>query len=95
MELNLYVRVPDTLEGGEERDAEEGLMGAFREIGYGVLFYVFTIVGAIAGINVLAREVSDDFDGRVVYVTNAVVGAALGGGFWLYIRYGVLNQPQK
>ena len=65
-----------------------------RELGYGLLFYVFTIAGAFAGLNLLTRAVSDSVDGPAVDVTNAILGAVVGGGFWLYLKYGCLT-PRK
>jgi hypothetical protein len=61
----------------------------FRELGYGVLFYLSAMAGAIVGGIFWSGAISHGPEEHILWlVQGAIGGAILGGGAWLWYMYG-------
>ena len=66
----------------------------FRELGYGVMFYLSSMVGAIVcGILWSAHTSHGPEEHTQWLVEGAIGGAILGGGCWLWYKYSVGYHP--
>ena len=70
-------------------------LSTFRELGYGVLFFVCAMLGMWLGLSCLVSPIRS---GPIDYeiwkdVRAAVIGAIGGSVFWLWCRYKFLRRP--
>ncbi len=67
-------------------------MGAYRELAYGICFYIFALAGAfvIAPCAIpFVFEPTDDYDEfRIQTFIVMALGACVGGGIWLWVKAG-------
>jgi hypothetical protein len=74
-------------------------MGEYRELVYGVCFFVFAMAGAfVIGPFTMPFlfEPTDDFDKfRIQAFIGLGIGACVGGGIWLGLKAGFLTRRRK
>jgi hypothetical protein len=61
----------------------------FRELGYGVLFFLAAAVGAALGVTVITPAVTSGYDREALVwrqALAAIAGATICGAVWFYIR---------
>jgi hypothetical protein len=62
----------------------------FRELTYGVMFYLFAMAGVVLGVGYLSPVFPTSNTDHYL-VKRAVLGAFLGGGAWLLVKYALMR----